>query len=146
MTPKDWILLFVPIFCNGVILFVLQKIFEKRQSIMLIKKEYASELRKKIDIALQDHAFAVRLNNEVNPENDEKVQKALLSFFNDSLDVYYYYAQNNVLFKSLETNMNKLSELLKNISGPQKIDDKFCSVLNSIRDILMDMKNKCIKL
>ncbi len=31
MGTKDWILLLVPIFCNGVIIFILQKIFEKKR-------------------------------------------------------------------------------------------------------------------
>ena len=60
METKDWILLLVPIFCNGVIIFILQKIFEKRQITRTIKLEYASFLRQKIDLCLELHAKATQ--------------------------------------------------------------------------------------
>lgn len=44
MELKDWILLLVPIFCNGIIIFILQKVFEKRQITRTIKFKYASLL------------------------------------------------------------------------------------------------------
>lgn len=40
MNVKEWILLMVPIICNGLVEFVLQKIFEKRQWILSEKYKY----------------------------------------------------------------------------------------------------------
>lgn len=34
MNTKDWILLLIPILCNGVVVFVLQRIFEKRRLVL----------------------------------------------------------------------------------------------------------------
>lgn len=150
MSLKDWILLLVPILCNGVTIFVLQKMFEKKQIIMAIKMEYASVLRKKIDIALEQHAIATRLANEGNNENDTKINEAIQKYVNNSLDIYYYYIQNKDTFKSFDSNMNQLAELLKELtdcSHQPNIDlTEFSLIFNRIRDVLMSMKNDCIKL
>ena len=99
MGTKDWILLLVPIFCNGVIIFILQKIFEKKQITRTIKFEYASLLRQKIDLSLELHAKATRLANEGNNENDNIINETIRQYVNSVLDVYYYYVQNKIVFK-----------------------------------------------
>lgn len=150
MSLKDWVLLLVPILCNGVTIFVLQRMFEKKQIIMTIKMEYASVLRKKIDIALEDHAIATQLTNEGNHENDTKIIASIRKYINDSKDVYYYYIQNKDTFQHFERNMSELTNLLTKLAecGNQKnIDnEKFSVLFNMIRDVLMKMKKDCIKL
>lgn len=66
MEVKDWLLLFVPVLCNGLLIFVLQKKFEKKQIAKNIKNEYLSVLRINIDKSLETYAMATRLSNEKN--------------------------------------------------------------------------------
>lgn len=77
MELKDWVLLLVPIFSDGIIIFILQKIFEKRQITRTIKFEYASILRQKVDLSLELHAKAIRLCNEGNEENGTIVNETI---------------------------------------------------------------------
>lgn len=52
MEAKDWILLFVPIICDGIIFFFIQKAFEKRQISVMEKYKYIAILQQKVDNAL----------------------------------------------------------------------------------------------
>lgn len=150
MEAKDWILLLVPIFCNGVTIFILQKIFEKKQITRTIKFEYGSILRQKIDLSLELHAKATRLANEENNENDNMINETIPQYVNSILDVYYYFTQNKIVFKSLEKHMEQMAALtLKLINGhnQKEIDSvEFCSLINKISDELMSLKEDCIKL
>ena len=150
MSTKDWILLLVPIFCNGIVIFVLQKIFEKKQISNNIKNDYASVLRRKIDISLDLHAKATRLANEANSKNDSLITKAIQEYVDSVLDVYYYYIQNKILFKSFDNQMENLSTLIVSLTdcSHQKETNvaKLCSLINEIRDVLMNVKTVCIQL
>lgn len=150
MGTKDWILLLVPIFCNGVIIFILQKIFEKKQITRTIKFEYASLLRQKIDLSLELHAKATRLANEGNNENDNIINETIQQYVNSVLDVYYYYVQNKIVFKSFEKQMEQMAVLvleLTKCSHQKEINlVEFSSIFNKIRDELMVIKKGCIKL
>ena len=141
MELKDWILLLVPIFCNGIIIFILQKIFEKRQITRTIKFEYASLLRQKIDLALELHAKATRLSNEDNEDNDTIVKETIQQYVNSTLDVYYYYIQNKIVFESFESNMEHIAALImdlrKCIHQKEINFMEFCGIINKIRDELM---------
>lgn len=150
MEAKDWILLLVPIFCNGIIIFILQKIFEKRQITRTIKFEYASLLRQKIDLSLELHARATRLANERNNENGNMLNETIQQYVNSALDVYYYYVQNKIVFKSFDNHMEQVAALvleLTKCSHQKEINlVEFSSVFNKIRDELMALKEDCIKL
>lgn len=150
MSTKDWILLLIPVLCNGLIIFALQKIFEKRQITRTIKFEYASILRQKIDTSLELHAKATRLANEENNENDYLINDTIQKYVNSTLDIYYYYIQNKMVFKSFERHMERVAALvleLTKCSQQEEINlEKFSSVFNQIRDELMILKNGCIKL
>lgn len=149
METKDWILLLLPIFCNGIIIFILQKIFERRQFIKNIKYEYASILRQKIDLSLELHAKATRLNNEVNVNQSDN-QIIIPQYVNSVLDVYYYYIQNKVIFKKFNNNMENIGTLVLKLIECNKqkgINSMEFSVLfNRIRDELMVLKKECIEL
>lgn len=150
MNTKDWILLLVPIFCNGVIVFILQKVFEKKQITNNIKYEYATELRKKIDFCLELHAEATRLANEGDKNKDREIIETLQKYVNSVLDVYYYYIQNKVIFGSLENKLKLIAKYLMELTEySQKKEGnsiQLSSYFNKIRDELMYIKNKCIKL
>lgn len=109
MVTKDWILL-VPIFRNRVIVFILQKIFEKRQITRTIKFEYTSILRQKIDFSLKLQAKTARLANEGNNKNETMINENIQQYVNSTLDVYYYYVQKKVVFKSFDSHMEHVAE------------------------------------
>lgn len=150
METKDWILLLVPIFCNGVIIFILQKIFEKRQITRSIKFEYVSFLRKKIDISLELHAKATRLANEGNNENGTVINETIQQYINSTLDVYYYYIQNKIVFKSFKNHMEQMAALVLELTKCSQQKEinlvEFSFIFNKIRDELMAIKKDCIKL
>lgn len=150
MEAKDWILLIVPIFCNGVIIFILQKIFEKKQITKNIKYEYASLMRRKIDLSLELHAEATRLANEGNEENGTIINETIKKYFDSTLDVYYYYVQNKIVFEHFSDRMEHIASLIMEMnkcSQQKEIDFmKFCHFFNKIRDELMELKKDCIKL
>lgn len=139
MEVKDWILLFVPILCNGLLIFILQKIFEKKQITRNIKNEYLSVLRLKIDKTLETYATATRLSNEKNI--DIEIVKLYIS---NVQDVYYYYIQNKNIFKSLYDNMDRIAKLLGELSHDDPI--KYNCNLNEVYDSLLKLKEQCIKL
>lgn len=149
MDTRDWILLVVPILCNGVIVFILQKIFEKRQIVRTLKLDYTSVLVKKIDNSLAQHARATRLNNEGNA-NNVLVNEAIRCYVDSSLDTYYYFVANKNIFSSLTTKFDKLAGLIMELtqianSGEDDIES-FNQRFNRIRDVLIEIKDKCIKL
>lgn len=155
MEAKDWIQLLVPIFCNGVILFILQKIFErnfeKRQISRTIKLEYTSQLRQKVDYSLELHAKAVRFANEGSNANQNILMATLQEYVDASLDVYYYYIQNKEFFGSFEKHMDRIAELimsLKDVKALRNNDDitQVSTTLNQVRDEMMLIKSNCIRL
>lgn len=104
MELKAWMLFLMLIFSDGIIIFILQKIFEKREIIRTIKFEYVSILKQKVDLSLELHAKAIRLCNEGN----ETIQQ----YVNSTSDVYYYYVQNKIMFEALNSNMEHIAVLI----------------------------------
>ena len=151
MTLKDWILLIIPICFNGVVVFVLQRAFEKRQFERTVKYEYILTLRKRIDTSLELHAKATRLSNQGTPDNDTIINKIIQEYVDSCLDVYYFYIQNKILLKSFDNHMENLATLVKKLvdtSHHLEADSdnvNFSTIFNNIRDELMLMKEKCIK-
>ena len=148
MELKDWILLIVPIISNGIIIFILEKIFEKRRIVRNTKYEYISIMRRKIDISLNLHAQATKKANENENVSSEEINSLIQQYIDSCLDVYYYHIQNKIIFKSLDDYMERMAVLLKEFSNCIHKDNNGleCSlILNKIRDILMLAKNSCIE-
>lgn len=114
MSAKDWILLLVPILCNGVLVFFFQKTFERNQLAFIEKYKYVSIMQQKVDDAL---ALFVKL---LQTKDDESMQ---IDFFNRFIssycDVYYYYQQNQTLFESLKNKMKEIEKTHKQIQSDQ---------------------------
>lgn len=144
METKDWLMLLIPVICNGVVVFLLQKFFERNQIKQLIKHEYYSELRCKIDVGLELHAKATRIANEGDLNKDEIINKTIQEFFDSCLNVYYYYVQNQIIFSAVEKDCKKLADLIMDLSMGVN-EHSFTSIqisnkINSIRDILQEIK------
>jgi len=107
MQVKDWIILLVPILCNGVIIFILQKIFEKKQISRTIKFEYASIFRQKIDVSLEVYSNILKLENNGNVQED-MIINALQKYIDSVMELYYYYVQNEYLFKVFKNDFERI--------------------------------------
>ena len=105
MTQKDWILLVVPILCNGIVVFILQKIFEKRQLAITAKRKYVSLLQEKTDAALSLFIKVIQTSNK-----DKEQINYLNQFVQSFADIHYYYQQNKVIFSAIDKDMNKALE------------------------------------
>ena len=101
-------------------------------------------------MALELHAKATRLSNEDNEDNDTIVKETIQQYVNSTLDVYYYYIQNKIVFESFESNMEHIAALImdlrKCIHQKEINFMEFCGIINKIRDELMVLKKECIKL
>ncbi len=147
MNTKDWILLIVPILCNGVIIFILQKIFERKQLSISEKYRYVSVMLRKVDDAL---ALFIKV---VQTTGHDQISW-LYKFINSYSNVFYYYQQNQELLKSLKSYMDELAnedEKIKNNKDKlenTKIDfeTKVCmeSSFRKIYELLQSIQNDCI--
>lgn len=150
MTQKDWVLLIVPILCNGVVVFILQKVFEKRQLAIAAKQKYILVLQEKIDVALE------LFMNIVKTSGDDLLQNNYVNqFANSFLDIYYYYQQNQTLFGAISKEMDKaINTYEKMQKDHQRLnkDENYLFVMAQIEDkfrtlhkLLQKVQNKCIK-
>jgi hypothetical protein len=148
MSTKDWLLLIVPIVCNGVVLFVLQRLFEKRQLAIIEKYKYVSIMQQKVDNALSLFTKVLQ-----NTGNDSEQIYSINQFVNSYCDVFYYYQQNMNLLKPLEKYMNELvkaheqlEQIMKNndgISNPE-ISFEIEESLRKIFGLLQSIQSDCI--
>lgn len=149
MSVKDWILLLVPILCNGVVVFILQKIFEKKQLSLTEKYKYISILQQKVDNAL---ALFVKVLQTTG--NDAEQIRWLNQFISGYCDVYYYYQQNQTLLKSLGKYMEELIKNHEQIKSSQlRVNDtehdleiriQMESLFRKIYELLQSIQNDCI--
>jgi len=112
MEFKDWLLFIIQIISNGLVIFILQKIFERKQIKRDIEKEYSST-RQKVDSALELHTNATRLANEDQDKNAQIIIETIQNFFNVCLSINYYYVQNKNIFLCLKRNVKNLQRCLR---------------------------------
>lgn len=149
MTQKDWILLIVPVLCNGVVVFILQKLYEKRQLAIVAKQKYVSILQDKIDVALSLFIEVIQASG-----NDMEQINYLNQFIKSFADIHYYYQQNIVIFSAIKKDMGKALEIYSKMQNicQNMTEDKYNIVtstqlednLRVLYRILQKMQVKCI--
>lgn len=149
MTQKDWILLVVPILCNGVVVFALQKIFEKKQLAIAAKQKYVSVLQEKIDVALSLFIKVIQSSGK-----DMEQINYLNQFVQSFADIHYYYQQNTEILSSIAKDMNKALEVynkMQNVCQNMNGDTNNFAASTQLEDnlralyrILQKMQTKCI--
>lgn len=150
MSTKDWILLLVPILCNGLIVFLLQKTFERRQLVLTEKYKYVSVMQQKVDNAL---ALFIKVTQTTG---DDSVQISWLNqFISNYCEVYYYYQQNQTLFKTLKNHMDELSKTHEQIQSEQlrmennrhslEARHHMESLFRRIYELLQSIQSDCIQ-
>lgn len=146
MTIKDWIFLIIPILFNGIIIFLLQKRFEKKQFLLAEKSKYISTMQQKVDIALESFIKVVQMTG------NDSLQISLLNKFIESYtNIFYYYQQNITLFKYLEKQMDELVETHERIIKTQddlnnknNLETQLEPLFVKIYDLLQSIQNECI--
>ncbi len=150
MSSKDWILLLVPILCNGVVVFLLQRAFEKKQLALTEKYKYVSIMQQKVDDSLALFTKVLQTSGE------DLIQINWLNKFIASYcDVFYYYQQNKQLFKSLDNRMNKLIKTHEHIISIQSKGDNvenipsteiiMESLFRETYELLQAIQNDCMQ-
>lgn len=142
MEIKDWILLLVPILCNGIIIFAFQKNFEKRQMIMMEKNKYVSVLQQKVDEALSMYAEMLQA-----PKNGAEIIQYTNEFINGYSKVFFYYQQNKMLLKPFSQNIEKINEIHEQIISVQRLENSVSHIEKyfiQIYEQLQIIQNKCI--
>ncbi len=150
MSTKDWILLLVPIFCNGIIVFLLQRAFERRQLIQNAKYKYVEIMQKKVDAALE--AF----ENVVQSNGSDMLQiEYVNTFVNNYCSVFSYYQQNHTVFKKLDKDMGELFKLHEQLQKEQRrvnepndgviARNNMEALFRKIYELLQSVQNKCIQ-
>lgn len=142
MEAKDWILLFVPIICDGIIFFFIQKAFEKRQISVMEKYKYIAILQQKVDNALGLFSKILK-----SAGNGQEMLQSIQNFVNGYRDVFYYYQQNNQLLKVYAEKfekIKKINEELALLNGKDYDKHEFKRCLCEINELLQLIQNDCI--
>lgn len=142
MEAKDWILLFVPILCNGIIVFAFQKAFEKRQMTLIEKYKYVSTLQQKVDDALAMFTKVLQSTG-----NDLEQIACVNNFIACYCDVFYYFQQNKTLLKSFEHDISKIvmiHEQLQSIPQDENYASNIEPLFRQIFELLQSIQNDCI--
>ncbi|SJZ52629.1 hypothetical protein [Anaerorhabdus furcosa] len=149
MNTKDWILLFTPILCNGIVVLVLQKMFERKQQIARERRIYVSELQRKIDCALSSFMKVLQTSG-----NDISQVNAVNNFVEDYCAVFYYYQQNQKLFEKFSVKMQKLInehekmqvilDTLHKTGHSDQLTHNMEDSLRKIYEILQSIQHDCI--
>lgn len=119
MEHKDWILLFVPIVANGIILYFVQMYFQSK----IKSNEHKTEVRQKVNSEffelLLDSKFKFRtLNRCISKDyHNLKLIEESLENFNTSLgNVVEYYRDYNFYLKKYAQNIGRLQSVLAEYS------------------------------
>lgn len=149
MNTKDWILLLVPVLCNGVVVYVLQKIFERKQLISAGKYRYVTVLQQKTDNAL---ALFVQVLQASGNDSEQIIYLNL--FIKSYCDVFYFYQQNQTIFKPLKKYMDELIKTHEEIKTNQlrandikhshEVSIHLQSLLRKIFELLQSIQKDCI--
>jgi len=151
MELKDWILLIVPILFNGIVVLIIQIIFEKkkikRETKMPCYKNF-SDLLKKCNNAFIDENINVQ-------KSGKNVNESLKLFQNLIIEIIKYYDSNKLYLCKIECYCNALfnswynfEEFTKVVSNPltnlnkKELGEKLQEVkdnLNKLNEVLDDL-------
>lgn len=111
MDTKDWVILLTPILCNGIILFIFQKIIDKKIEEQIIQKrkrmlfyeQLFGDLKQAIDMIGQLEIFFLREQYK----NGEYIE------FSNHISKVYRYTNSFIADKNLKKEIEKLDDLVK---------------------------------
>lgn len=151
---KDWILLFVPIIVNGVLLFV----FQKAISAKFDRQAKKSDLSLSVLAGFRDHIIAaiVAMNNLQSAANQGGDGSDEMSAYVDKIQELckYYFAYKTVLSNyeneivELVDSLNICINIINNRKGKFKQEEinSLIQHLNGNNEILQQLSKKCFDL
>lgn len=130
-------------------MFLLQKAFEKRQLVLNEKYKYVALMLQKVDHALDLFVKAIQADDI----------SAQINWFNQFVksycEVYYYYQQNQALFKHLENSMTELIKTheemqrdqlaMKNNKDTHEVKSIMETPFYKIYELLQSIQRDCIQ-
>lgn len=143
----NWFQFTVQIAVDGLVLFFLQKHYEKRQQVRKSKQPYITALENLINDAMS--AFTRALQNS---DNERKLTECLHQFDEKISILYYHYSQNKHLFKSISEKMARLNALnstsleMEKYNDRKRHSDKYLDCYNEMNEILQEIHAKCVNL
>ena len=149
MTLKDWILLLVPILSNGIIVFTLQKIYEKKQLIKDSKRAYVIKFKEQVDTALALQAQIVDMITNAESEDGNSIYQVMQQFIDIIKKMVYFQYQNHALLKPLKEKTQQLANLTNEMTDFIKSKcfdiEEFNRVFSDIKNTLNELQLYCVK-
>lgn len=148
MEGKDWIILFIPIFCNGIVLFIFAQYIEikkmKRQQAKLIRQELINKCLGMVEVILYGYC--------INEKED------LLHFINEKIPSFLVFSRENRarlrVYSSqiidVEKIWDKLIEALRHVQDNEEGVIKgesgkiITSLVGKLFDVLVEIAQMCI--
>lgn len=130
---------------------IIKKVLKDKKAMSEGDYEFISVLANKIDAALNLYDRAMLSVNENDSLSEEEfkpkdikfVFETLIEFMNRSMDIYYFYENNGVLYKFLDPHINKINTIFDSIKNNLGNDDLDFTGLNYIYFELLQLKKKC---
>ena len=143
--PRDWILLFIPIFFNGVLIFALQKRFEKRQFGNSIKRNHILGLLAKVDksILLMSGIKLYLHNSSQDSQFNANFAAKITNLHEQNVDTYFWIEQNENTFRFLEKETAYLKELINWFAANRGNRINTSSKLEELYETLQKIKTRC---
>lgn len=140
MDKKDWILLLVPIFCNGIIIFTLEQLFEKRRLIKETKYNYIHELEQKLINTLG--AWGAFKRTFSNSCSIEELKYCLEDVVDHHIDIILYCEQRELLFGHLQNHISRLRKIKIDLDN---VGSNITDVMASSETTLKEMHKLCVE-
>ena len=145
MTLKDWILLLVPILSNGIIVFALQKIFEKKRLVRDNKRVYITNFKEYVEKALELH-MQIAIVFGAESIDYKLVEQTMTQFIENVQKIAHFQYVNQSLLKPIEEKTQQLVDMTNNMTNYIKQNDyeKLSCVYQNIKCILDDLQHYCV--
>ena len=155
MTTKEWIVLFLPIIVNGVMLFIFQKIIVNKFRLLQLKDDMKIEVikdyRKLIVRGVEDVENVIHSINRDLPESGNFIMELNESI---ALIVNFYENYPNILVKSeilsnqLKNSANTWADILRSPVATRGADDtdNLISSINDTKATLRKLDEWCVEL
>lgn len=115
MEEKDWITLFFPVLCNGILLYVFTQLIEAKKK----QKQQAQAVHQKL---IYEYAKIIREILQIFCVEDKN---SILQSLNEKLPLFFLFSRKN---------KERLQEYTKNIAGIEETWNKLVEVLRFVQN------------
>lgn len=147
MVLKDWILLLIPILFNGLIVYCVQRHFDKLKIVREAKLQYYNEMRRLVDLVLADYVELSTLSRTGTDCNERILQ--YVEMVQSASD---YYDKNKGILTCLDDDFTKLCSYWNNFTeywnNTAETDREGARLSAALREINVQMRiiqRKCVE-